>query len=382
MISRPVVELGADGTTATARTDVVWIAANFENTILGRYEDELVRDDRGWRFRRRGRAAGAVHPRPAADVRRRQRRQRGDDARRRSRRAEPLRTNEGTVPEWPQMTTRSVIVDDPAFDQLIERDAELVKIGEGYQFSEGPVWNQREQALYFSDIPGDARWRWTADGGMQLAAAPTFKGNGLAFDVDGSLLVCEQVSSCLVRIHSDGRRELVAWHLDGVYLNSPNDVVVRALDGSIYFTDPDYGRWNDWIGCKRDFVRDVKGVYRVPPGGGAPELVVEPDEFEQPNGLCFSPTRASSTSTTRREPTSRRSTSTPTGRSAPAACSATRSARGRWPRATSTAWSVMRSATSGPRVRAACGCSTRRASGSAPSAPLRSAAASCSADPI
>jgi hypothetical protein len=53
MISRPVVELGADGSTATARTDVVWIAANFENTIVGRYEDELVRDERGWRFRRR-----------------------------------------------------------------------------------------------------------------------------------------------------------------------------------------------------------------------------------------------------------------------------------------------------------------------------------------
>jgi hypothetical protein len=53
MISRPVVELGDDGTTARARTDVVWIAANFENTILGRYEDELVDEGSGWRFRRR-----------------------------------------------------------------------------------------------------------------------------------------------------------------------------------------------------------------------------------------------------------------------------------------------------------------------------------------
>jgi SnoaL-like domain len=53
MISRPVVDLGADGTSARARTDVVWIAANFENTIVGRYEDELVRDERGWRFARR-----------------------------------------------------------------------------------------------------------------------------------------------------------------------------------------------------------------------------------------------------------------------------------------------------------------------------------------
>ncbi|MBI5089207.1 MAG: nuclear transport factor 2 family protein [Actinobacteria bacterium] len=53
MISRPVVDVAPDGTTARARTDVVWIAANFENTILGRYEDELVRTDTGWRFRRR-----------------------------------------------------------------------------------------------------------------------------------------------------------------------------------------------------------------------------------------------------------------------------------------------------------------------------------------
>ncbi|MDP1792700.1 MAG: SMP-30/gluconolactonase/LRE family protein, partial [Acidimicrobiales bacterium] len=126
-----------------------------------------------------------------------------------------------------------VIVDDPAFDELIDRDAQLERIGEGYEFSEGPVWNQREQALYFSDIPGDRRWQWTAAGGMKLVATPTFKGNGLAFDIDGSLLVCEQVSSCLTRIHADGRRELVAWHRDGLYLNSPNDVVVRALDGSI-----------------------------------------------------------------------------------------------------------------------------------------------------
>jgi len=182
-----------------------------------------------------------------------------------------------------------VEVDTPAFEELIDPAAELTVLGSGYQFTEGPVWNPRDKSLYFSDIPGDTRWRWNERSGMELVAEPTFKGNGMAYDVDGSLLVCEQVSSCLVRIRTDGRRELVAWHYQGVYMNSPNDVIVRALDGSIYFTDPDYGRWNDWIGCKREFVRDFKGVYRVPPGSGPAELVVAADEFEQPNGLCFSP---------------------------------------------------------------------------------------------
>ena len=183
----------------------------------------------------------------------------------------------------------TVIVDSPEFAELIDPAAQMSEIGSGYEFSEGPVWDMREGALLFSDIPGDARWRWTPETGMVRVAWPTFKGNGLAFDLDGSLLVCEQVSSCLARIHGDGRRELVAWHYEGVYLNSPNDVVVRSSDGSIYFTDPDYGRWNDWIGCKREFVREFKGVYRVSPGGGDVQLVVEPGEFDQPNGLCFSP---------------------------------------------------------------------------------------------
>ena len=90
----------------SARTDVVWISGNFENTIVARYHDDLVNQD--------GAGASAVDSRFRCTTRRdhpdvgdRNERERGNDARRRSRRAEPLRTNEGTVPEWPQMTTRS-----------------------------------------------------------------------------------------------------------------------------------------------------------------------------------------------------------------------------------------------------------------------------------
>jgi gluconolactonase len=64
---------------------------------------------------------------------------------------------------------------------------------------------------------------------------------------------------------------------------------VRGLDGSIYFTDPDYGRWNDWIGCERSRELGFRGLYRAPAAGGEVELLVEEDEFDQPNGLCFSP---------------------------------------------------------------------------------------------
>ena len=53
MISQPLIEFAEDGLSARARTDVVWIAANFSNAIVGRYIDELARTDGRWKFRRR-----------------------------------------------------------------------------------------------------------------------------------------------------------------------------------------------------------------------------------------------------------------------------------------------------------------------------------------
>jgi len=41
------------------------------------------------------------------------------------------------------------------------------------------------------------------------------------------------------------------------------------------------------FGVEREQELDFQGLYRIPPGGGEPELLC--DDFGQPNGLCFSP---------------------------------------------------------------------------------------------
>jgi gluconolactonase len=107
----------------------------------------------------------------------------------------------------------------------------------------------------------------------------------MTLDNDGNLLVCEHVTSSVVRERPDGTRETLATHYQGKELNSPNDVIV-ASDGSIIFTDPTYGRMPGF-GLEREQELDFQGVYRIEPGGGEPELLV--DDFAQPNGLCFSP---------------------------------------------------------------------------------------------
>jgi gluconolactonase len=90
-----------------------------------------------------------------------------------------------------------------------------------------------------------------------------------------------------VRERPDGTRETAASHYQGKELNSPNDVVTRS-DGTTYFSDPVYGRVPGF-GIEREQDLPFQGVYRIAPGGGEPVLAVREDEFEQPNGLCFSP---------------------------------------------------------------------------------------------
>src|SRR5580698_9884311 len=175
----------------------------------------------------------------------------------------------------------------PEFGELIDADARIEPIGSGFIFTEGPVWHPRDHFLLFSDMPGDVRRRWDERDGVVEARRPANKCNGMTYDADLNLIVCEHATSTLARERPDGRREILASHFEGQELNSPNDVCVRA-DGSIYFSDPWYGRM-PVFGLERPRQLGFQGVYRVAPDGGAPQLLVDRYLFDQPNGLCFSP---------------------------------------------------------------------------------------------
>jgi gluconolactonase len=179
-----------------------------------------------------------------------------------------------------------VQVNSPAVLELVDEDAELERLGTGFTFTEGPLWNP-DGFLLFSDMPGDVRRRWDPESGVTEVANPSNKGNGMTFDLDGKLIVCEHVTSSVVRMDPDGtgaNREVLASHYGDKELNAPNDVVVKS-DGAIYFSDPTYGRMPGF-GIERDQDLDFQGVYRIPPGGGDTQLLA--DDFGQPNGLCFS----------------------------------------------------------------------------------------------
>ena len=180
-----------------------------------------------------------------------------------------------------------VNVKSESLAELIDRDAQVERVATGFTFTEGPIWNKQGGFLMFSDMPGDVRRRWSERDGVEEIMRPSNKCNGMVYDAEGNLLVCEHVTSSLVRERPDGTRETLATHYKGKELNSPNDVVTRS-DGTIYFSDPIYGRVPGF-GLEREQDLSFQGVYRLAPDGREPELVVAEDEFEQPNGLCFSP---------------------------------------------------------------------------------------------
>jgi len=172
---------------------------------------------------------------------------------------------------------------DLAFAEIIG-DAPLEKIGGGFGFIEGPVWHPYEKWLIFSDIPNGRMHKLLPTGEIEIFRDPSHKANGNTLDRQGRLLTCEHAKSRVTRLEPDGSTTVLATHYGGKELNSPNDIVV-ATGGTIYFTDPAYGR-KEYFGVPRAQALDFQGVYRMNADGSGLTLLA--DDFAQPNGLCFS----------------------------------------------------------------------------------------------
>ncbi len=180
--------------------------------------------------------------------------------------------------------SRGVEIRDPKFVDVVGEQVTFEQLGTGFLFTEGPLWHAKDQYLLFSDMPGNQIRRWSAKDGVQVFRKPSSMSNGLAWDRQGRLLACEHATSRVTRTEADGSLTVIASHLDGQELNSPNDIVTKS-DGGIYFTDPTYGRV-EFYGVPREPVLEFRGVYRADPEKKALTLLV--DDFRAPNGLCFS----------------------------------------------------------------------------------------------
>jgi gluconolactonase len=179
----------------------------------------------------------------------------------------------------------NIVVLDPRFDKLRDKNAAIERVYTGTRWAEGPAWNSGGRYLVFSDIPNNRQIRWLEeDGHISNFRYPSNYANGSTFDYEGRLLSCEHDTRRVVRFEHNGSITVLADNWQGKKLNAPNDIVVHP-DGGIWFSDPGYGIMAAYEG-HRDKLEIKEAVYRIDKAG---KMEMVTDEAEKPNGLCFSP---------------------------------------------------------------------------------------------
>ena len=186
---------------------------------------------------------------------------------------------------------------DPAMEELIDENAKIELLAEGFDWAEGPVWVDRLNGVLFSDVPNNKVYMWNEKKGLSIFIepsgmtnySPTNKSdgsNGLALDKNGNLILCQHGDRTIARLKKWNFKnpsfDIIVEKYEGKRLNSPNDLVFDK-SGSIYFTDPPYGlKIQDDDPLKE---LNFNGIYRWSESKGI-ELLSK--SMKRPNGIILS----------------------------------------------------------------------------------------------
>jgi gluconolactonase len=157
------------------------------------------------------------------------------------------------------------------------------KLAGGFAFTEGPAADARGN-IFFTDIPNNRIHKWSLEGKPLGGRLSTFRensggANGLYFDKDGNLLVCEGGGRRLVSIDTKGEVTVLADKYQGKKFNSLNDLWIDPK-GGIYFTDPRYGN-------RDGMEQGGEHVYYL--SAGRKKLIRVIDDMVRPNGVIGTP---------------------------------------------------------------------------------------------
>jgi len=168
-----------------------------------------------------------------------------------------------------------------ASDDILAPGSTIEKVVSNCKFTEGPVVD-RDGNLLFSDGPNDRIMRLTPDGKLSVHRSPCGRVNGMTFDHEGRLVVCQSAGAGgkrrVSRFEKDGSETVLAEKFDGQPFIAPNDLCIDA-QGRVYFTDP-------YFGPPAEKSQPGSGVYRI---DGPGKVVRVLDNLEKPNGILITP---------------------------------------------------------------------------------------------
>lgn len=189
---------------------------------------------------------------------------------------------------------------DSSIEKLINKEAKIEVLAEGFMWTEGPVWISEGQYLLFSDIPKNKVVKWKQGEGATTYLTPSGHAgkvdrtgetgsNGLMLNAKGELVLCQHTGRQIAIMSADlsnptPEYTTITGEYEGKRFNSPNDLDIHS-NGDIYFTDPPYGLEKNMEDPAKEL--DFQGVFRWSAKDNTTQLLHK--DLSRPNGIVFSP---------------------------------------------------------------------------------------------
>lgn len=168
--------------------------------------------------------------------------------------------------------------------KIVAKNAEVVKLGDGYAFTEGPAVD-RPGNVYFTDQPNNRIIKWSfSTGELTTFTDDAGRSNGMYFNKEGKLVTCADMENEVWVFDMDGSREVLIENFKGKRLNGPNDLWISPR-GGIYITDPLYKR--DYWERNPEMEQDGEHVYYISEDGL--QFFRVDEDLVKPNGIVGTP---------------------------------------------------------------------------------------------
>jgi len=165
----------------------------------------------------------------------------------------------------PQSAPFSITRSDPALDSIIDRNAKLVKLADGFGLNESPLWVREGNSGYLlvTGLLDNVIYKITPAGKVSVfldyagysgddvdnVGTQTRSGRShvilvgpscVGMDAQGRIVWCASEDRAMMRLEKDGTRTVLATGHDGKRFGGPNDLTFKS-DGAMYITDNDFG---------------------------------------------------------------------------------------------------------------------------------------------
>jgi len=209
----------------------------------------------------------------------------------------------------PEAKPFSITKNDPALDDLIAPNAQLVELARGFGLTEGGLWISEgnsgywifaglldnviykvtpqkqvsvfmEKAGYTGNDPEHVGTQTRSGRSHVLLIGPSCTG----MDRAGRVIWCADNDRQVKRLEKDGTHTVLSGGMNGQKFSGPNDIAIAA-DDAVYVTDNDFGLRD---GGKNPDKQLQNGIYRIKDGNTS--LVLSASDLGGiPNGIALSP---------------------------------------------------------------------------------------------